>query len=83
MGRAFDPVIARSFGENLARIRKEAALSQDALSTLAGLHRTGIAILERGNRLPRLDTVIKLAGAMGVDPGELLDGIERSEGDGA
>jgi transcriptional regulator with XRE-family HTH domain len=67
--------IAQRFGANLARCRKAAGLSQEEACVRAGLHRTEISNLERGKRLPRVDTVAKLAGAIGVDPGELFEGI--------
>jgi transcriptional regulator with XRE-family HTH domain len=34
-----------------------------------------IALLERGLRSPRLDTIVKLAGALEVEPCELLRGM--------
>ncbi|HEX8690025.1 MAG TPA: helix-turn-helix transcriptional regulator [Solirubrobacterales bacterium] len=67
--------IAGHFGENLTRCRKRANLSQEELGFRASLHRTQIGILERGGRLPRIDTLIKLAGALSVSPAELLEGI--------
>jgi DNA-binding XRE family transcriptional regulator len=67
--------LADHFGANLARIRNRADLSQEQLSAVAGLHRTEVGLLERGRRLPRLDTIAKLAGALEVDPGELFAGI--------
>ncbi|HYP54684.1 MAG TPA: hypothetical protein VEQ41_00060, partial [Solirubrobacterales bacterium] len=41
----------------------------------ASLNRTQIGILERGERVPRIDTLMKLAGALEALPSELLDGI--------
>lgn len=67
--------IAGRFGENLTRCRRHAKISQEELGIRASLHRTQIGVLERGGRLPRIDTLIKLAGALGVSPGDLLDGI--------
>jgi len=67
--------IARRFGENLARQRKAAGLSQEELAFRAALHRTQIGVLERGGRLPRIDTLAKLAGALDVTPNDLLKGI--------
>jgi transcriptional regulator with XRE-family HTH domain len=67
--------LARHFGKNLARIRKRAGVSQEELGFLASLHRTEIGMLERGVRLPRVDTLLKLAGALEVEPGELLEGL--------
>jgi transcriptional regulator with XRE-family HTH domain len=60
------------FGENLRRARRLARLSQDELGQRASLHRTEIGKLEQGERTPRLDTIVKVAGALEVDPGELL-----------
>ncbi len=41
----------------------------------ASLHRTAVGQLERGERVARVDTLIKLTGALGVSPEELLDGL--------
>lgn len=67
--------VAGHFGENLTRCRKRSNLSQEELGIRASLHRTQIGILERGARLPRIDTLVKLAGALSVSPCDLLDGI--------
>jgi len=66
------------FGENLARCRKRAGLSQEQLGLRASLHRTEIGLLERGERVPRIDTMVKLAGALALPPSELIDGISWS-----
>lgn len=67
--------VGRRFGENLLRHRKGAGLSQEELSFRAGLHRTQVGSIEQGARCPRIDTLVKLAGALGVSPCDLLDGI--------
>jgi transcriptional regulator with XRE-family HTH domain len=66
---------ASRFGENLARCRKRAGISQEQLGLRASLHRTEIGLLERGERVPRIDTTVKLAGALSILPSELVDGI--------
>lgn len=73
--------IAAHFGDNLARCRRQADLSQDEVSIRASLHRTEVSQLERGLRVPRIDTVAKLAGALEVDPGELFEGIAWEPGE--
>ncbi len=73
--------IAAHFGDNLARHRKRADLSQEELSQLASLHRTEISQLERGLRLPRIDTLIKLKFSLEVSAEDLLDGLTWSPGD--
>ncbi len=67
--------IAERFGANLVRERKRSGLSQEEISKRAGLHRTEIGYLERGIRLPRLDTILKLAGGLEIQPCDLLDGM--------
>jgi transcriptional regulator with XRE-family HTH domain len=72
--------VAGRFGENLARCRKRADLSQEELGLRAGMSRAQIGVLERGERLPRIDTLVKLAGALSVPPDELLRGIDWRPG---
>lgn len=67
--------LATKFGRNLFITRKRAYLSQEQLARRAGLHRTEIGLLENGRRLPRLDTLVQLLGALRVPPEELLSGI--------
>ncbi len=72
--------VAEQFGENLAHCRRLADLSQDELSVMASLHRTEISQLERGLRLPRIDTLIKLLASLEVSTDELLVGIDWKPG---
>ena len=67
--------IAARFGENLTRCRRRVDMSQEELGVRASLHRTEISQLERGLRTARIDTLVKLAGALSVSPAELLEGI--------
>ena len=53
-------------------------MSQEELGTLAALHRTEIGMLENGTRLARVDTLMKIAGSLGISPAELLEGIDWS-----
>ncbi len=55
-----------AFGARLRQLRIEAGLSQQALAQLAGLHRFGVAKLERGEREPAWSSVLALAKALGV-----------------
>jgi transcriptional regulator with XRE-family HTH domain len=72
--------IAAQFGDNLIRQRKVAGLAQDELSFRASVHRTEISQLERGLRIPRIDTVIKLAASLEIEVPELLVGINWTQG---
>jgi transcriptional regulator with XRE-family HTH domain len=74
--------VADQFGQNLAYCRRRAKLSQEELAVRASLHRTAVGQLERGERVARVDTVIKLAGSLGIPPEELLDAEELLDGMG-
>lgn len=67
--------VADQFGRNLAYCRRRAKLSQEELAERAALHHTGISQTECGERIPGLDTVVRLAGSLGVSFEELLDGL--------
>ncbi len=73
--------VALRFGGNLVRHREEADISQEELAFRADLHRTEVGLLERGSRVPRVDTLLKLAGALGVRPEALLDGLKWLPGE--
>lgn len=74
-------MVARQFGRNLTYCRRRAELSQEELSVRASLHRTAVGQLERGERVARVDTLVKLAGSLGIPPGELLDGMDWNPGE--
>lgn len=71
-----DRDLAEHFGRNLLKARRHALLSQERLGALAGLHRTEIGLLENGKRMARVDTAIRLAGSLMVDPAVLLAGMQ-------
>jgi transcriptional regulator with XRE-family HTH domain len=51
-------------------------ISQEELARRTSLHRTEVGMIERGQREPRLGTIIKLAGALETTAGSLLRGIK-------
>ena len=63
------------FAANLRRERQRAGLSQEGLARASHLHRTEISLLERAEREPRLSTIVRLAGGLGVPPAALLDDL--------
>jgi transcriptional regulator with XRE-family HTH domain len=67
---------ATRFGHNLARCRERAGITQEELGMRAELHRTAVGQLERGERVARTDTLVKLVGSLGIRPEDLLEGLE-------
>ena len=66
---------ALMFSRNVGLIRRRRGLSQEALAKRAGLQRDSVQKIEAGKRSVRLGTLLALADALGVDPGELLAGL--------
>ncbi len=60
------------FGDRVRLLRSETGLSQEALADAAGLHRTYVGSVERGERNISLDNIYALAAALSVSPASLL-----------
>lgn len=60
-------------GRNVARLRKEAGMSQEAFADHAGLARSYVSDIERGARNPTVEIVGRLAKALKVKPSQLLE----------
>lgn len=60
------------FGLALRHAREQLHLSQESLAEYAGLHRTYIGQVERGERNISVDSMERLAGAVGMELWEML-----------
>lgn len=59
-------------GANVARVRRERGLTQEALAVISGLSQQYLSGLERGERNPTIVTLYELACALDVSHIELL-----------
>lgn len=66
---------------NIRRIRSETGMSQEELGERAGLHRTYISSVERGERNISLENIFAIAEALGVSASELVSNVSE-KGDG-
>lgn len=67
---------AELVGQIIQRKREQKKLSQEVVSGLAGIGRTHLSAIERGERKPTLETFFKIAEALNVRPSVLMAEIE-------
>lgn len=67
------------FAENLHRLRTEAGLSQMELCRKSGISIDSLRNWEQGRVLPRIDAVVKLATALGVQVDALTASMASSK----
>lgn len=67
-----------AFGAVVRLHRKRAGYSQEELARRAGIHRTYIGGIERGERNPTLTMIYRLANALDVLPSQLLEAPPKS-----
>lgn len=65
-----------ALGNTIRTVRREKGLSQEVLSGLAGIARTHLTMIENGTMRPTIDTLCKIAQALGLRTSELLAMME-------
>lgn len=70
---------AESIAANVARLRLDRELTQEALARKAGLSRVALGKIERGSVVPRARTLAELARALGVPLGDLVVPVRALE----
>jgi transcriptional regulator with XRE-family HTH domain len=66
---------AVAFGAAVRERRKAKGWTQERLAEAAGVAAIHVGFVERGENIPKLVMILRLAKALGVRPGELIDNI--------
>lgn len=69
---------AATVGKVIQHFRETRGMSQELVSGLAGIGRTHLSAIERGERRPTLETFYRIGLAMQVRPSVLLAAIEEA-----
>jgi transcriptional regulator with XRE-family HTH domain len=67
---------AVAFGAAVRIRRKAKEWTQERLAEKAGIAAIQVGFIERGENVPKLTQVLRIAQALGVRPGELIDHIK-------
>ncbi len=67
----------KAVGAAIRKSRQEKNLSQDVLSSFAGIARTHLTMIENGDKQPNFETIWKIAVALNMKPSELVSQIEQ------
>lgn len=71
------PYNRKAFGIVVSTLRVQKGLTQESLSGLAGIARSHLAALENGEKTAKMDTVWRIAEALGIRPSELVRRTEE------
>ncbi len=71
-------VIEKQFGKILRKKRLSKGLSQNRLALKSDLDRTYISLLERGLRMPTIETLFKIARALEESPSKIVCQLHRA-----
>ncbi|OCX16979.1 transcriptional regulator [Stutzerimonas xanthomarina] len=72
----FDAELAQAFGAAVRALRMERGTAQESLANLAGVERSHMGKVERGEHMPTLAIIFKIAGALNCSTAELMAATE-------
>ncbi len=75
------PYNSKAFGIVISRLRVQKQLSQEEVSALSGIARSHLVMLENGRKTAKLDTLWRIADALGIKASELISLVEKEIGD--
>ncbi|MGF6976071.1 transcriptional regulator with XRE-family HTH domain [Paraburkholderia sp. JPY465] len=69
---------ALAFGKAVRAFRKDQDVAQEELAALAGIERSHMGKIERGEHMPSLTLILKIGTALGISATELMSATERN-----
>jgi transcriptional regulator with XRE-family HTH domain len=72
----FDAELAQAFGATVRALRSEQGVAQESLANLAGIERSHMGKIERGEHMPTLAIIFKIASALGCSATALMAAME-------
>mgnify|MGYP001371457601 FL=1 len=78
----FEAEPALAFGKAVRAARVEQGIAQEELAALAGIERSHMGKIERGEHMPTLALILKIANALRISSAELMVATERNIGSG-
>ena len=67
-----DAELAHAFGAAVRALRMERGIAQESLAHQAGIERSHMGKIERGEHMPTLVVILKIARALGRSAGDLV-----------
>ncbi|PZV08062.1 MAG: XRE family transcriptional regulator [Leptolyngbya sp.] len=69
--------LREKFGAAVRARREDLGFSQEQLAELAGMHRTYVGSIERGERNVSLENIVKLCEALRIKPSSLMGSLDE------
>jgi transcriptional regulator with XRE-family HTH domain len=67
---------AAHIGGLIAAHRQRLGMTQDQVAVFSGIDSSNVRAYESGRSTPNIQSLVRIAKALGVNPGELLEGVE-------
>ena len=74
--KSSDPVLASAFGAAVRSARTTRGIAQETLAHMAAIERSHVGKIERGQHMPTLAAVLKIARALGISGADLVADAE-------
>lgn len=68
---------AMAFGQAVRAARTDQGIAQEQLASLAGIERSHMGKIERGEHMPTLALILKISTGLGMTAAKLMEATER------